>query len=74
MTFKTAPVLLHLQLGNFYLAGGVKAGIPLSSRYSCSASMLRNSGYYSEDSYTYTTQKFMGFGTFNDIYSDGDIE
>ena len=74
VAFLQIPVLLHLQIGNFYLSGGVKAGIPLFGHYSGTASALKNSGYYSEDDYEYTTQKFMGFGTFNDISSEGDFE
>lgn len=57
----------------FYVAGGFKAGIPLSGKYSSTASMLQNSGFYSEEIYEYTTQQFMGFGTFNGITSKGDL-
>ena len=74
VAFLQIPVLLHLQIGNFYLAGGVKAGIPLFGQYGSTASALYNSGYYPEDDYEYTTQRFMGFGAFNNIISEGDFD
>ena len=74
VAFLQIPVLLHLQIGNFYLSGGVKAGIPLFGQYGSTASALKNSGYYIEDDYEYTTQRFMGFGAFNEVSSQGDFE
>ena len=74
VTFLQIPVVLQYQLRNYYVAGGFKAGIPLSGKYGSTVYALKNSGYYFEDNYEYTTQKFMGFGTFNGIDSKGDLE
>jgi len=75
--FLQIPLMLQYQTGakhRFYAAGGLKAGIPLSGTYSSTAASLNNSGYYSEEIYEYNTQRFMGFGTFNNIKSDGNLE
>ena len=52
----------------------LKTGIPLIGKYSGAAATLKNTGYYSEEIYEYTTPQFMGFGTFNDITSENDLE
>ena len=74
IAFLQIPLMMQYNIGNYYIAGGVKAGIPLSGKYSNSATTLKNSGYYVEEEYEYTTQRFMGFGTFNDISSEGNLD
>lgn len=68
------PLMLQYQTGMFYVAGGVKVGIPISGKYSNTVASLKNSGYYSNEDYEYTTQQFMGFGAFNGLKSEGDLE
>jgi hypothetical protein len=46
------------------VAVGGKIGLPLSVSYNSSKTTIQNSGYYAEEDYEYTTQTFMGFGTF----------
>jgi len=61
------PLMLQFQTGSkhqFYAALGGKAGIPVSGKSKNSSASIVNSGYYSEENYEYTTQEFMGFGTF----------
>ena len=61
------PLMLQFQTGakhKFYVAVGGKFGLPLSGKYNSSRTNIQNSGYYAEEDYEYTTQRFMGFGTF----------
>lgn len=53
-----------------YVAAGCKIALPMSGKYKNSAASLNNSGYYSTESYEYTTQEFMGFGTFANRNND----
>ena len=62
------PLMLQFQVGTihqFYAAVGGKLGIPLSAKYNSSETTIYNSGYYAEEDYEYTTQRFMGFGRFS---------
>ncbi|MDR3001573.1 MAG: OmpA family protein [Fibromonadaceae bacterium] len=62
------PLMLQYQRGGeerqFYAAAGTKIGFPLSGNNKISADSVKNSGYREFEDYEYTTQKFMGFGTF----------
>lgn len=63
------PFLLRFQTGaknKFYAAAGGKFGIPLGGNYKVNNSTIKNTGYYTEEDYEYTTQEFMGFGIFTD--------
>ena len=70
------PLMLQFQTGGaqkFYIAAGGKVGLPLNGKYNTTAS-LRNSGYYARENSLYDTQEFMGFGSFPDKKTDGDLE
>ncbi|MCL2098766.1 MAG: OmpA family protein [Bacteroidales bacterium] len=75
--FLQVPLLLQFQTGGkhqFYAAAGGKVGIPVIKSYKSAGASLQNAGYYSYESYTYTTQEFLGFGTFADRGSKGDLD
>jgi len=61
------PFMLQYRQGEnhqFYAMTGTKIGIPLSGKNKISADSVKNSAYSKFEDYEYTTQKFMGFGTF----------
>ncbi len=58
----------------FYASTGFKIGIPLSAKYKISGTTIKNSGYYPYENVEYTTQKFMGFGTFENKNIKEDIK
>lgn len=77
--FLKIPLLLQYQrkidkTHLYYIAGGFKVGIPLNATYNNTADVLNNSGFYPKEIYEYTTQQFMGFGTFHDRTSHSDLE
>ena len=70
------PLMIQYQIGNirmFYSAGGIKMGVPLLGKYLNSGGNIINSGYYSEENYEYTMQRFMGFGTFDISENSGSL-
>jgi hypothetical protein len=75
LMYLNIPVMLHVQTnGKFYLSGGIKAGIPLSSKYSSSCAAVANSGYYPDlDNYA-TEPLFAGYGIFKDKKANGDLD
>jgi len=76
--FLNIPVMVQFQTGvvhKFYAMGGVKIGIPLSGKYEVSSdATITNEAYYPEYDNWLLDQTFAGYGTFNDIGSDGKIE
>ncbi|GBU24714.1 hypothetical protein R83H12_01348 [Fibrobacteria bacterium R8-3-H12] len=61
------PFMLQYQHGEehqFYAMAGTKIGFPLTGKNKISADSIKNSGYRGYEDYEYTTQKFLGFGTF----------
>jgi len=63
--FLNIPVMAQFQTKKFYLMGGIKVGIPLSSKYSVSGNTtLTNKGYYTDIDCFTPTPEFAGFGTF----------
>jgi hypothetical protein len=73
----TIPLMLHYR-GNpeknaLYAAIGAKFGLPVSGRYKIVEGTSFNSGYYAEENYEYTEQKFMGFGAFPE-FGDQEIQ
>jgi hypothetical protein len=75
--FLQIPLMLQFQTGGkhqFYMAAGGKVGIPVIKTYKSSGATLQNAGYYSYESYTYTTQEFLGFGTFTGRGSEDDFD
>jgi len=70
------PLMLQYQRGEnhqFYAAAGTKIGIPLKGENKISADFVKNSGYREFEKYEYTTQKFLGFGTFANQKSEKDL-
>jgi outer membrane protein OmpA-like peptidoglycan-associated protein len=70
------PLMLQFQTGNkhqFYAALGGKVAIPVNGTYNSSGATIQNSGYYAAEDYEYTTQEFMGFGSFTGKDGDGDL-
>jgi hypothetical protein len=74
--FLNIPVMLQYQTGKankFYVLGGAKIGIPLSGSYKMTAK-ITNNGYYPKYNNWASTQKFAGFGVFENQKSDGDLD
>jgi CxxC motif-containing protein len=71
------PLTLQFQTGNkhrFYAAVGGKAGIPVNAKSKSSGATIQNYDYYADENYEYTTQEFMGFGTFTGRDTDDDLK
>lgn len=71
------PLMMQYQTGaqqRLYAAAGVKVGIPVKGSYTNTGGNIINSGYYDDEKYEYTTQKFMGFGKFDAKKADGELE
>ncbi|MDR0661638.1 MAG: PorT family protein [Prevotellaceae bacterium] len=78
-TFLNIPLTVKYQtMGKykFYASGGIKLGIPISSKYEIEKSTLKNTGYYPQWNIELTNQEFMGFGSFTrkDIKDDLDLK
>jgi len=72
--FLQIPLMLQYQSENkFYAKAGTKIGIPLSGKIKMSADSVKNSGYREFEDFEYTTQEFMGFGTFKNQKSEEDL-
>ena len=72
------PLMLHFQ-GKFdekryciYGAFGLRLGVPLFGTYKIRAD-YRNSGYYPYEDYTYTEQRFRGFGKYSEETGRGGL-
>lgn len=67
--YTNIPIMVqyHQKIGThkFYIGAGGKFGIPIWSRAKSSEMTIQNSGYYNEFEPEYTSQEFLGFGTFN---------
>jgi hypothetical protein len=72
--FLNIPLMLRFENDNFYAAAGVKAGIPISSKFKNDLNQLQAAGYYSQYDLTFNELEQEGFGTFNNINNDGDLE
>lgn len=60
------PLMLQFQTDmGFYAMAGIKYSIPISGIANGKGD-LKNSGYYEEENFEYTTQNDRGFGTFKD--------
>ena len=74
--FLNIPLMIKYQTRHekeYYVMGGVKAGVPLGGNYSSSNATFFNSGYYPKYGNWATNQEFAGFGTFDDRSFDGDL-
>jgi hypothetical protein len=79
--FFSVPVMLQFQqntscffTGNkhgFYAKGGINMLFLNSTTYSANIAELHNAGFYPQFGNWLTTQKFAGFGTFNDRVANG---
>jgi len=75
--FLNIPVMVQFQIGmkhKFYAMGGIKIGIPLSSKYKGTAATLTNKGYYPEYENWMTMPEFAGFGTFSQAKTEGKLK
>ena len=83
--FVNVPIMAQLQLpifaeNQFYVAGGIKLGIPVSKKYKITNASMANSGYYpnwsNQQELILDSQEFMGFGKFDrrDIKGDFDLK
>lgn len=72
------PLMLQFQtnrynaISNFYASGGIKVGIPVSTKYKTNISSIKTQGYYSSTNVVYDLP-FRGFGTFPDQHVKGSI-
>lgn len=80
VTYFNIPFQLQYQQDAFgsnkiYALGGIKVGIPIKGKYETTSNSFVNRGYFHETGiWGGDNQEFMGFGTFNDRKSDGDID
>ncbi|WP_037317925.1 outer membrane beta-barrel protein [Salegentibacter sp. Hel_I_6] len=68
--FLNIPLQIQYEsLGNtrFFVAGGVKAGLVVDSKYRSSTTSLETSGYYPEYNVELTDPEFAGFGEFVNV-------
>ena len=72
--FLNIPAMAQFQAGQFYALGGIKMGIPLSSKYNSKEVALSNEAYYPEFKNWAETQTFAGYGSFKDKNYDGTID
>ncbi len=66
----------ELAVGNmskFYAAGGVKLGVPLSSKYTVEQPTIYNVGYFPDLNITYDYLNYKGFGTFYPVREEYDL-
>lgn len=71
------PLMLQFQTGNknkFFVAAGGKIGFSMDGRYKSSGASIKNTGYYEHEDYEYTTQEFLGFGTFASRKVDEEVK
>lgn len=58
----------------FYVAGGMKIGIPIKGKYKASGATFTNKGYYTDLENWGLSQEFMGFGTFPNRSVNEDLD
>lgn len=71
-SFVTIPLTIqHETSGSarFYIAGGVKIGLPIKAQFQSSASSLKTSGYYAQYDGELFGPNFAGFGDFGEVKS-----
>ena len=72
--FLNIPVMAQFNISQFYVMGGIKAGIPLNGKYKSKDATLTNRAYYPELDNWAETQEFRGLGTFRGKNYDGNID
>jgi len=76
-TFLSIPLMALFETGRtnkFYFMGGVKMGIPLNVEYKAFGGAITNKAYYPDYDNWLTEQKFAGYGSFEDISSQGELD
>lgn len=76
-TYVNIPLMLNYQssgITRIYFSAGVKIGLPVGGQYKTSGATIVNSGYYAYENVEYTTQEFMGFGSFTGKDTKDDLE
>ncbi len=79
-TYLNIPLQLQYEqatfgANRFYVLGGMKIGIPISAKYETDENSFVNKGFFHETGiWGGDNQEFMGFGSFNDKKSDGDLK
>ena len=73
------PLMVQYQIpvfsaNMFYVSGGGKVGFPVSKTYKQSIDKLETEGYYPETKWTVNDMEEQGFGTFESLKSDGDLD
>ena len=68
------PVMAQIAQNNYFLMAGFKLGIPLTDKFKASSTTLQNEAYYEEWDYWARTQRFAGYGTFDNEASEGKIK
>ncbi|MGI6074437.1 MAG: hypothetical protein ACOYEA_07355 [Fermentimonas sp.] len=58
---------------NYFIAGGIKLGLPIRSHYESNSDKVVCKGWYSEFDNWAETQKFAGFGEFVNISTNSDL-
>ena len=75
--YLNVPIMVQYLFGKdnrFYIAGGGKIGIPLTSKYKVEGATYQNSGYYEFEDKELTSPEYMGFGTFTDRKVDESMD
>jgi len=75
-TLLQIPLMVQYQNGEnhqFYARAGAKLGIPIKGKNKITADSIKNTGYRKFENYEYTTQTFLGFGTFVGEKSEQDL-
>lgn len=76
-TYIHIPLMLNFQstgATRVYFGAGIKIGLPVGGQYKTDGATIANSGYYAYENVEYTTQEFMGFGSFTGKDTKGDLE
>ena len=58
----------------YYIMGGGKVAFPISGKYTNSATSIKNAGYYAHSNSLFDSQRFMGFGLFDNLKAEGDLK
>lgn len=64
------PLMVQYQSkhkNRFYVATGLKVCFPSKGKYEINGMNVKNSGYYEYENIEYSSPKFMGFGTFENL-------
>lgn len=71
------PIMAEFRFGKnekFYAGAGGKFGLPLLGKYKTSKNSFKTSGYFPSTNVELEEPEFMGFGSFNNMYTKDDID